>query len=130
MATSTDVDTERETMVHRLFEAIDSRDVDALVAHFEPDAVQLMGNRPPVRGHDEIRAGNNAFLFSIAGLRHELTGLWESGGTVLIRLLVHYELLDGRTVTLPAMTAFTEGPSGLIDHYQVWFDVAPLFESS
>lgn len=53
--------------------------------------------------------------------------MWESAGTILVRLLVHYERLDGRQVTLPALTAFSEGSTGLIDHYQVWFDVAPLF---
>ena len=126
-STATELSSERGQQVARIFDMIDRRDVDALAESFEPDGVQQLGNQPPLRGRAEIRAGNTAFLFGLAGLRHEITGLWEAGATVIVRLLVHYALLDGRAVTLPAVTIFTEAPGGLIDHYQVWFDVAPLF---
>lgn len=130
MDTKSAVTAEREEMVKGLFDAIDRRDVEAMVASFEPDGTQQFGNQPPLVGHAEIQAGNTGFLSSIAGLRHEVTGLWEADATVIVRLLVHYERLDGRAVTLPAITIFSETPAGLIDHYQVWFDVAPIFDQS
>ena len=121
------VSDQRRTQVESLFALIDRRDADALADAFDPGGVQVFGNQPPLHGRDEIRDGNRAFLSSIAGLRHEITGLWDVDGTVIIRLLVHYERLDGRLVTLPAMTVFTESEAGLLQHYQVWFDVTPLF---
>ena len=98
----------------------------SLVGFFAPDASQRFGNREPLRGHEQIREGNLAFLSSIASLSHEILSLWESDEGVAIRLDVTYVTLDGRTVTIPVVTTFREH-DGLIDEYQVYFDPEPVF---
>lgn len=120
------VSVERRRMVAEMFTAIDAKDVDGLLRYLAPDASQRFGNAEPLRGHDEIRAGNVAFLDSIASIRHEVTGLWESEEGVICRLQVTYTRHDGRSVTIPGVTMFRE-EHGLIVEYEVYFDVAPVF---
>jgi ketosteroid isomerase-like protein len=116
---------ERHAMVLHLFRAIDSFDVDGLLSYLKPEATQTFGNQEPLRGHEAIRAANVAFFSTIDSLKHEITGLWEVDGTVIVRINATYGRRDGTAVTLPAVTIFSES-DGLIDSYQVFFDVAPV----
>jgi hypothetical protein len=42
-------------------------------------------------------------------------------------LLVEYHRLDGKSVPVPAVTIFTRDGAGLISHYRIFVDLAPLF---
>ncbi len=117
---------EREQMVGDLLRAIDSKDIDGLLGHMAPEATQRFGNQEPLRGHDQIRAGNSAFLNLFASLQHQVTGLWEWDATVVVRVDVTYTRLDGVRVTIPAVTIFREA-GGQIVEYEVYFDPAPVF---
>jgi ketosteroid isomerase-like protein len=120
------VSAQRRAMLAEMFGAIDRKDVESLLGYFAPDGTQRFGNAAPLRGHDQIREGNTAFLGSIAGLSHEILTVWESEEGVVIRLSVSYERLDGSAVTLPAVTIIRE-QEGLIQGYEVYFDIAPVF---
>jgi ketosteroid isomerase-like protein len=126
---SEQVTTERRQMIHDLFEAIDAKDVEGLLAHLAPDATQRFGNQEPLHGHREIGAANAAFFSAIESLRHEVTGLWESDDTVIVRIDATYVRLDGRSVTVPAVSIIQES-DGLIVDYQVCVDMAPIFAQS
>lgn len=117
---------ERRQMVLDLFHAIDSKNIDALLAYMAPEATQRFAHQEPLRGHEEIRAGNAAFFDAIDSASHEITGLWESDGTVIVRINVTYMRLDGLSVTIPAVTIFRES-DGLIVEYEVFVDTAPIF---
>lgn len=80
MTTSVATTTERETMVRSLSEKLDRRDVEAFGACLAPDAQLVLGNMPPMVGREAICEGNTAFLFSIAGIHHGITGIWEGAG--------------------------------------------------
>lgn len=118
---------QREEMVRRLFAVVDGRDVEALVASFSPDARQRFGNRPWMFGRPEIEEAYTAFECTVKGMRHDITGIWESAGTVIVRVEFYCERLDGSVVDVPAVCMFTEGPDGLIDAFQIWSDWTPLF---
>ena len=113
-------------MIDGLFRAIDGKDVEGLLAHLTPEATQRFGNQEPLRGHQEIGDANAAFFSSVASLSHEVTGLWEWDDTVVVRIDATYVRLDGRAVTLPAVSIMRES-DGLIADYQVFVDMAPVF---
>lgn len=113
-------------MVLDLFRAIDAKDVDGLLDHLAPDAIQRFGNQEPLRGHEQIRAANVAFYSAIDSLSHEVTGLWEWDDTVVVRIDATYTRLDGVAVTVPAVSIMRES-GGLIVEYQVFVDMTPVF---
>ena len=115
-----------ESTIRALFTAIDAGDVERLVSMFSPDAAQRIGNTAWTHGREAIRAGNTAFLARIDGLHHEITGLWDSAGSTLVRSEVRYDLPGGESLTIPSMTVFTRHPDGLIDTFQVWSDTSAL----
>lgn len=117
---------QRRQMVLDLFRAIDSQDIDGLLAYMTPEATQRIGNQEPLRGHEQIRAAHVDFYRTIDGLSHELTGLWEWDGTVVIRINATYTRLDGLAVTVPAVTIFRES-DGLIVEYEAFVDMTPVF---
>jgi ketosteroid isomerase-like protein len=123
---SEQVTTEHRQLILDLFAAIDAKDVEGLLAHLAPDATQRFGNQEPLHGHQEIGAANAAFFSTIESLSHEVTGLWESDDTVIVRIDATYVRLDGRSVTLPAVSIIRES-DGLIVDYQVFVDMAPIF---
>lgn len=125
-STTTHVSEPRQRMLEAMFQSIDDGDVDALVSYLHPDATQSFANQEPLVGHVAIREGNRAFLSSIRSLSHQIVDAWESADTVVIRLQVTYERHDGATVTIPVVTLFQER-DGLIDVYEVFFDVTPVF---
>ena len=123
---SEQITSQRRQVIDDLFRAIDAKDVDGLLAHLAPDATQRFGNQEPLRGHEQIRAANEAFFGAIDSLRHDVTGLWEWDDTIVVRLDASYTRLDGLTVTLPAASILTVS-DGLIAEYQVFADMTPVF---
>ena len=117
---------QRGQVIDDLFRAIDAKDVDGLLAHLAPDATQRFGNQEPLRGHEQIRAANEAFFGAIDSLRHDVTGLWEWDDTIVVRLEASYTRLDGLAVTIPAASILTV-LDGLIAEYQVFADMTPVF---
>jgi len=117
---------QRRQKIDGLFEAIDAKDVDGLLLYLAPDATQRFGNEDPLRGHEQIRAANAGFFGTIDSSKHEVTGLWESDDTIVVRLEATYERLDGLRVTVPAVSIMKES-DGLIVEYQVFVDMTPVF---
>ena len=123
---SEQVTPQRQHMVLDLFRAIDSQDIERLLSYMAPEATQRFGHQEPLRGHEAIRAGNVRFFNTIESVSHEITGLWEWDGTVVVRINATYVRLDGLAVTVPAVTIFREA-DGQIVEYEVFVDQAPVF---
>jgi ketosteroid isomerase-like protein len=117
---------QRRQKIDGLFRAIDSKDVDGLLAHLAPDATQRFGNQEPLRGHEQNRAANEEFFGAIDSMSHEVTGLWEWDDTIVVRLDASYTRVDGLTVKVPAVSIMRES-DGLIVEYQVFVDMTPVF---
>jgi ketosteroid isomerase-like protein len=113
-------------MIDELFRAIDAKNVDALLWFLAPGATQRFGNQKPLRGHEQIREANEEFFGAIDSIHHEVTGLWESDDTVVVRLRASYARLDGLTVTIPAVSILRSS-DGLIVEYEVFADMTPVF---
>ena len=110
-----------------LFADIDRKDADLWATYLSEDAVLRFGNGDPVVGRDAARDALAAFYDTIAGLRHEEVERWETPTATIVEAMVTYTRMDGSEVTLPVVTIYRTNDEDLIDDYQVFIDLAPLF---
>jgi ketosteroid isomerase-like protein len=111
----------------RVFAIVDKRDAEGFAALFAPDGHFVFGNAEPILGPAAIAPTVDAFFASIRGLRHQIVNRWENGADAVAELAVEYHRPDGKHVTVPAVTIFTRDRAGLITHYRIFADLAPLF---
>jgi limonene-1,2-epoxide hydrolase len=109
------------------FAKVDTMDVGAVAPLFAEDGRVVFGNSQPMVGIDQIRTGLTAFYATIAGLHHEIVNEWSVGDEAIFELKVTYDRTDGQQVTIPCVTIFHTDGAGEIDHYRVYFDVAPIY---
>ena len=116
-----------EQFVRDLFAAVDSGDAER-VSRFVTDQVRFQfGSAEPLTGRAALAEASRKFAASLAGLRHELTALWEpEPGTVVAELRVTYRRHDGAELTLPCCNIFRLR-EGLVDDYRIYMDVNPVF---
>lgn len=114
--------------------AVDHKDASGFAAAFTPDAWLRFGNAAPVVGRDAIRAAIAHFFTQFADLRHEATGAWLDGDTLVLEAAVTYTRHDRRVVTVRAATVFrlagADGPGParpVADQCRIYVDLAPLF---
>jgi uncharacterized protein (TIGR02246 family) len=117
----------RPRFTERVFAIVDKRDADGFAALFAPDGRFVFGNADPILGPAAIATAVGAFFAGIRGLRHEIVNAWEVGPDTVAELSVEYHRLDGKYVSVPAVTIFTRDGAGLIAHYRIFVDLAPLF---
>jgi ketosteroid isomerase-like protein len=109
----------------QIFEAIDSKDVDAFLSYLTKDAVFRYGSSEPVQGEGAIRDYVSGFLGSLKGLRHRLLETWEGDGSLVCQGEVTYTRHDGSEVTIPFTNIFRLD-NGRIRDYLVYADPTPL----
>ncbi len=109
-----------------LFAAIDAKDTDTFLSFLTDDAVFRFGSAPSVTGQDAIREGVDGFFSSIAGSRHSIGNVIESGATLVSEGEVTYRRHDGSEITLPFTNVF-EISGDLVSHYKIYIDIAPLY---
>ena len=109
-----------------MFDAIDTKDTEAFVGYLTDNALFRFGSAPAVHGRESIRAAVDGFFESIAGSTHTIHNTLCEGATRVVEGEVTYTRRDGSRVTLPFTDVF-EYDDGLISHYKIYIDIAPLF---
>ena len=112
-----------------VFALVDKRDAAGFAALFAPDGRFVFGNSEPILGPAAIAEAVDAFFASVRGLRHRIVNRWEAAHGTVAELAVEYDRPDGKQVPVPAVTIFTRDHGGLITHYRIFVDLAPLFAS-
>ncbi len=112
---------------NRVFSLVDAGDVSGFSRLFTPQGRLRFANNEPMTGPDAIEAGVKGFFSTIKGLHHTVVNEWVDGADTVVELSVHYERLDGRTVTVPVVSIWRVDESGLVDDYRVYFDLTPVF---
>lgn len=115
------------TDARQVFAAIDSLDLDAIVGHLTDDARVVFGNQEPMVGRDAVNAGLRAFYSTIAGLRHRVLREWRVGSQTAAETEVTYQRLDGKQVSVPAVSIWHARDDGLLDDFRVFIDLAPVY---
>jgi ketosteroid isomerase-like protein len=109
------------------FRAVDTQDVEALAGLFAEDGRLVFGNQEPLVGRAAVLAGNVAFFQLVLGVRHQLRNEWTVGAETIAETDVTYTRLDGKDVTVPAVSIWRVDGDGLIVDYRIFIDQAPLF---
>jgi ketosteroid isomerase-like protein len=116
-----------EDRTRRLFAAVDTKDAAAFGAFLAEDARLRFGNADPLVGSEAIVAGIDAFFSTIEGLRHRIVNQWYAGADTVAETEVTYQRLDGKSVTVPAVSIWRTRADGLIDDYRIFVDLAPIY---
>jgi ketosteroid isomerase-like protein len=112
--------------LRRVFAAFDAQDVAAL-ARFMTDDVELrLGNADAIQGKRAFVDAVNAFLGSIAAVRHEILTVYRDSDAAIVEFDVHYTRHDGGVVTLPCCNVFRLR-DGLIAEYRSYIDATPVY---
>ena len=112
--------------LRRVFAAFDAQDVPTLAAFMTDDVALRLGNAETIDGKAGLVDAVNAFLSSIAGVRHEFLSAYSDGDTAIVEFDVHYTRHDGNQVTLPCCNVFRLR-DGLIAEYRSYMDATPVY---
>jgi ketosteroid isomerase-like protein len=116
-----------ETSVRNLLETVDNKDTASLADRFADGIVFRFGNSDQVDGKTAVVDTCVEFLAGIAGLQHEIHHLWQvEPDWVVVFMTVHYERLDGGTVSLPCANTFRFSDTKVAE-YRIYMDVNPVF---
>jgi hypothetical protein len=114
--------------------AVDNKDAAGFAASFTVDGWLRFGNAPPIVGRDAIREAIAGFFGSFAALRHESTGNYLVGDTLILEAVVTYTRHDGRVVSVPAVTIFrfasgvdSDALHPRADQCRIYVDLTPLY---
>ncbi|MEY2523102.1 MAG: hypothetical protein QOJ66_1667, partial [Ilumatobacteraceae bacterium] len=112
--------------LRRVFATFDAKDVSSL-ADFMTDDVELrLGNADTITGKTAFVDAVNAFLGSVAGVRHDILTVYRDGDAAIVEFNVQYTRHDGRVVTLPCCNVFRLR-DGLIAEYRSYIDANPVY---
>lgn len=109
-----------------VFHALDTLDSKAFAELFAHDGNATYGNGPTLEGREAVEAGAVGFFGAIDGMHHDIVNEWVVGNDTIVELAVTYTRKDGQKISIPVVSIWTVGGSGLIDTYRVFFDVAPV----
>ena len=85
-----------------------------------------LGNAEMIQGKTAFVDAVNAFLVSVAGVRHEIVNVYRDGDAAIVEFDVHYTRHDGDVVTLPCCNVFRVR-DGLIAEYRSYIDATPVY---
>jgi ketosteroid isomerase-like protein len=112
--------------LRRVFAAFDAKHVSTLAGFMTDDAQLRLGNAEMITGKTAFVDAVNAFLGSIAGVRHEILIVYSDGDVAIVEFDVHYTRHDGEVVTVPCCNVFRLR-DGLIAEYRSYIDATPVY---
>ncbi|MFI6294599.1 nuclear transport factor 2 family protein [Nonomuraea sp. NPDC050790] len=113
----------------RVFQAVDTFEVDAFVRLLAEDVSMVFGNAAPMVGHEGVTEGLRAFYATIGGLTHRIVRTWRNDSGTAAETEVTYRRLDGSDVSIAAVSIWRTRDDGLISDYRVFIDLAPLYSA-
>ena len=115
------------TTVQNLLRMYESFNVPGFLACLSDDAVYRFGNYPPATGKEAIEATIKAsHREQITGISFEIKTTYEQDDAVVVELAVNYNMVSGKTITLPCLDIFRfDGDK--VKAMLVFMDESPLF---
>ena len=115
--------------LRRVFATFDAKDVSTLAGFMTDDVALRLGNAETIKGKTAFVDAVNAFLASVAGVRHEIVNVFRDADAAIVEFDVHYTRHDGNVVTLPCCNVFRLR-DGLIAEYRSYIDATPVYAES
>ena len=116
-----------DDVVRRVFQSVDSFDPDEFARLLAENATLVFGNAEPLVGRGAIVAGLRAFFSTIGGLRHRIVRNWQVDADIVAETEVTYRRLDGKDVSVVAVSIWHTRDDGLISDYRIFVDLAPVY---
>jgi len=105
-----------ESPIEQLLRAVDSLDLEAVIALVAPDVQLLMVDGHRAAGTAEMRALLRDFLAALRSSTHRITAQWHPDEVWIAEVDATYELRDmTRIGVLPRAFVVRAGPDGLSD---------------
>jgi hypothetical protein len=105
-----------ESPIDRLLQAIDSRDVDAVIAMSAPDVRFLTSDGRRAIGAAAVREMLNEYMAPLRTITHRVTAQWHPDDVWIAEVEASYELDDlVRTGVLPRAFVVLDGPEGVVE---------------
>jgi ketosteroid isomerase-like protein len=109
-----------------IFASFDAKDVSTLAAFMTDDVRLRLGNAEMLQGKAAFVDAVNAFLGSIAGVRHEILNVYRDGDAAIVEFDMHYTRHDANVVTIACCNVFRLR-DGLIAEYRSYIDATPVY---
>jgi hypothetical protein len=120
------VKTDRDALIKRYYETVDSMDLDAFKAMHSKNARVKFANFPAAEGPEQIAGAIGQFWSTIGGLKHNFINRWDNPEESILEVAVDYTRKDGKSVTIPCVSILK--PEGdKVGELRVFIDVAPLY---
>ncbi|GII84532.1 hypothetical protein Ssi03_25220 [Sphaerisporangium siamense] len=116
-----------DDVARRVFRAVDTFDPEEFTRLLADDATLVFGNAEPLAGRAAITAGLRTFFSTIGGLRHRVVRNWQVDADTIAETEVTYRRLDGKDVSVPAISIWHTRDDGLISDYRIFVDLAPVY---
>lgn len=115
-------------LIKRYYAAMEANEPGVYGGFYAEDMTLTFGNSPTVKGRANVLA-SFGILGRVRSVGHDLLNVWEEdGGHVVIECVGRWNLHDGTSVCLPAMTVITVA-DGKITDQRIFVDNAPLVEA-
>lgn len=116
-----------DDMVRRVFQAADSFNPEEFARLLAEDATLVFGNAEPLVGREAVVAGLRKFFSTIGGLQHRIVRSWQVDADTIAETEVTYQRLDGKEVSVVAVSIWHTRGDGLISDYRIFVDLAPVY---
>lgn len=117
-----------------LFHAVDALNATAFAERFTEDGTFRFGNAPAVVGRRQIEESVAGFFSAIAGLKHEIVGVWsgawEGGAVTSVETTVTYRRKDASLTDAIPVNSTLRMRGDLIADFRVFADISPVFATA
>lgn len=111
--------------IRAYFAEVDRMDPDGLLAWYAEDASFRFANQEFAQGKQAIGELLAGFYGTVRSMRHEPLGIWHDADSGAMEASVRFELPDGGTVELPAVSVLRVR-DGLVHDFRFVMDASPL----
>ena len=112
--------------INSLFKVIDEMDCEKFAAFLHENGEFKFGNAATVKGRNEIKKAVSQFFSSIHGLRHSIRQVWNVDNSIIVKGEVTYTRKSKTQITIPFMNLLKLN-NGLIENYEIFIDITPLY---
>lgn len=110
----------------QVYRDVDRMDAKAFASMFTEDGRMTFGNMAPLVGRAAVGQGTTAFYQTIKGLHHDFVKTWVQEDTAVLEFRTTYNRIDGKMVTIPAVTIFRLQGDRIKDG-RVFYDPSPIY---
>lgn len=110
----------------KYLEALDQRDMTALMAMVADECTLQINNNMPSYGKAAIEADTSAYFAGFKSTQHEPLAILGNDQEFAVELLLHYTRLRGDVFSIPCVSIKSRNAAGLLTSVRIFADTSPL----